>query len=313
MSITLGELKESFVHIVSTQPPEHIKPERIVNDAGRALYNLHSWRWRDRPAYPLDYIAPISISDATYTESSKTITKASGFTDYTHRYAELFEVTAGTSASTGHYVIASKTSANAIVLASSIGSSADGQTDIDGTINFPYCVLPSDFGSNGQIVNIAVTDTYQIASAASNAQIRDYRENGFTTLSVFYAPMFPTQTSTTAAPAAPLLEIFPTPTAASKGALMLTYRSGWVTLSDDDSVANIPTDYEYLLRELCQGYAHKAFSGNEERLKAIRGSDDLADLKRRDGGVQAILGPIQGGAAMQSHRPYWPSFTVDLE
>lgn len=315
MSITLGELRDSVTRIVGQKPDDLFTIEGVINDAGRYLYGMHSWSWRNRPVAPLSYIAPISISDATYTESTKTITKTSGFTNYTFRNAELFDVSAGTNATTGEYQIASKTSANAITLAKSIGSSADGQTDIDGTINFPYCILPSDFGSNGQIIDITHRDnlTYS-AFPTSVEQVRWLRYNSLiASYAIYYAVSYPSQTSTAAVPADPIMEIYPTPTAADNAVLMLSYKSGWVELEDEDALANVPTGYEYLLKRLVKAFAHEAMSHDNSRITEVETSVEFLKLKRMDGDNQAYLGKTQGGAARSRVLPsyQWNFTTTD--
>lgn len=306
MAITLGELKQAVSRVVGDKPDDRYDIEQVINDAGKYLFSMHSWRWRDRPVAPLSYIAPISIANATYTESTKTITKTSGFTSYTFRNAELFEVTDGTSATEAEYAITSRTSANAIVLGQSIGSGADGQTDIDGTINFPYCVLPSDFG-DGQIVALAhQNNIVRGVIPASLSYVRWLRYNSvYDSTDLYYSVSYPTQTSTSVVPANPLLEIYPTPTAAENSVLMLTYKSGWVTLEDEDAVANVPSGYEYILKRLVKAFSQEAMSSDNSMIQAIESSIEFLKLKRMDGGTQASLGKIEGGAAMPKRRDYY--------
>lgn len=298
MAITLGELKQAVYRIVSDKPDDRYDVEQVINDAGRYLFSMHSWNWRNRPTAPLSYIAPISVANATYTESTKTITKTSGFTNYTFRNAELFEVTDGTGATEAEYQIASRTSANAIVLNASIGSAADAQTDIDGTISFPYCVLPSDFGE-GQIVSLTHRNnqTYNTI-ATSLEQVRWLRFNSLiASYQLYYAVSYPSQTSTSVVPANPLLEIYPTPTAVDPSVLFLNYKAGWVLLEDEDAVANVPIGYEYLLKRLVKAFAHEAMSNDNSQIAAVESSIEYLKLKRMDGGTQANLGKLAGGAA----------------
>ena len=304
MSITLGELKLSVERIVSNQPDGSLDVESIVNDAGRYLFSMHSWNWRNRPVTPLSYIAPISVADATYTEATKTITKTSGFTNYTFRNSEVFKVSAGTGATTGEYVIASRTSDNAIVLSKSIGAAADGLTDIDGSISFPYCVLPSDFGE-GQITGINHrSNLTNNATATSLEQVRWLRYHGLaSSYQVYYALSYPSQTATSAAPATPLLEIYPTPTAVDNAVLMLTYKAGWVAMADDDALANIPPGYEYLLKRLVKAFSHEAMSDDNSRIAQVEASPELLRAKKQDGNTLPMLGKLQGGAARGSNVP----------
>lgn len=74
-----------------------------------------------------------SLTGCTWTEGTLTITKTGGFATYQHTAGDTCSITAGTGATVGTYEIASKTDADNIVLTTSIGAGADGQTDIEGT------------------------------------------------------------------------------------------------------------------------------------------------------------------------------------
>lgn len=66
----------------------------------------------------------IAVDNASWTNGTLTLTLAGAFTNYTYRAGDFISIYSVTSGTTGDYAIASKTSANAIVLASSIGASA---------------------------------------------------------------------------------------------------------------------------------------------------------------------------------------------
>lgn len=80
------------------------------------------------------YGSGLSFFGATWTESTKTLTKVGAFTNYTHApNTNVINISAGTGAVIGsHHTVASKLSNDAITLETSIGAAADGQTNIDG-------------------------------------------------------------------------------------------------------------------------------------------------------------------------------------
>ena len=78
--------------------------------------------------------APIPFTGATWAEAGKTITKTGFFAEYSFVSGDYVIIASGTGATAGRYAVASKTSANVIVLATSIGAGADGQTNIVGTL-----------------------------------------------------------------------------------------------------------------------------------------------------------------------------------
>ena len=94
------------------------------------LWNRAHWPFKKR-ATTLR-ITPYAATGATYTESTKTITKTSGFAT-TIPAGSVAYVTSGTGATVGEYQVASAT-ADTVVLTTSIGSAADGQTDIAVTV-----------------------------------------------------------------------------------------------------------------------------------------------------------------------------------
>lgn len=86
---------------------------------------------------------PLAIASATWTEATRTLTKTGLFAEYVFAAGDKVWISAGTGATVGGYLVASRTSANAIVLQQSIGAAADGQTDIAGILSpiFPAAPL----------------------------------------------------------------------------------------------------------------------------------------------------------------------------
>lgn len=66
----------------------------------------------------------ISVDNASWNNGTLTLTLAGAFTNYTYRAGDFISIYSVTNGTTGDYAVASKTSDNAIVLASSIGASA---------------------------------------------------------------------------------------------------------------------------------------------------------------------------------------------
>ncbi len=82
----------------------------------------------------LDYGNRITLATATWTVSSKTITQTAAFTNYCHQTGDKLLITGGTGATAGIYVIASKTSADAIVLTTDVAAGNLATGDITGYI-----------------------------------------------------------------------------------------------------------------------------------------------------------------------------------
>jgi len=56
-ALTLRKLVDFCELSLGGSPDPRIDPVEIVNEAGRHLYGLHSWRWRLRPPVDLDFVA----------------------------------------------------------------------------------------------------------------------------------------------------------------------------------------------------------------------------------------------------------------
>lgn len=80
------------------------------------------------PSDSNDGLDPIGFgfTDATYVDSTKTLTKASGFTSYVFNTGDQIYIVSGTSVNAGLYTIASKTDNSNIVISTSIGSDSAG-------------------------------------------------------------------------------------------------------------------------------------------------------------------------------------------
>ena len=125
----------------------------------------------------------------------------------------------------------------------------------------------------------------------------------------WYAVVFPGQNDFRENAPQPRLEIYPTPTTDSSKAFRVLYRAGWTTLSNMNSVANVPRDMEALLTELVRGFARAAQGARlTQELDLIDASALLNRLKTRYGSIQRDLGMAAGGAVeslvSEVYRPF---------
>lgn len=311
LPLTLANLKKYAVHAIpdapSTALPGSTADERkqiIVNQAGQHLYNARPWKFRERPPKKLNFAAPITLTNATWTESSKTLTKTGAFASYTFVPGDEVEITDGTGATDGTYPVASKTSSDAIVLVDSIGSAADGQTDIDGEMSFPYVALPSDFGVELNVQATGLTVDFEMVDFGTLATMRDgaILPAGF----MYYGAIVqPAQALQTAALGAPRLELYPAPNAASVGALTLWYLAGWRELTDDTHYAAIPGYAEMLLIQYIRAFAEGYDNDNdneghgiiklEDRLELIERGPIFKAAVRHDTMIQSNYGVVGDG------------------
>lgn len=100
----------------------------------------------------------IALTGATWTNGTLTLTKTGAFTNYVYKSGDRIRITGGTGATAGFYVVAGRTSADAITLTTTIGAGADGQTNIAGSL-LDRSLMQSVFGcaltsaaANGRVV-----------------------------------------------------------------------------------------------------------------------------------------------------------------
>lgn len=312
MALTLENLKKYIVHAITGGPSaalpgddEEARKQLVVNIAGRYLYNARQWNFRNRPNRKLHFAGPISVTGATFTHSTRTLTSTGAFANYTHSYGDRANVTGGTGATTGEYEIESKISDNEIVLSESIGSDADGQTDIDLTISFPYVNMPDDFGQLLTCRRDGLTTDFALVDYQALAEMRDH---DLPAPFLTYGALFqPAQSAQTSALSQWRMEIYPTPTAAVRNALTLTYRAKWRELTDDTHYAAVPDFCEPLLIEFIRAVAEGFDNRHAEqdgllpaasmmdRIQAIKASALFRDAVNEDSQVQPSYGVLGEG------------------
>ena len=231
MAITFLQLRDEVERVVGDAHDPRLSPVRIVNDAGRYLFAMHGWRWRDRPPVTLDFVADQA-----------------------------------------------------------------------------YLTLPGDFGF-GEIVSLAADNAVNYSVQVTTlSEVERYRAAGMDWhMGFLVALAYPGQTDASSAPATARLEIEPTPQNNRSDALRLVYRAGWVELSGNTDVANVPPAMESLLVELVRAFAVRDRTFSREPLDQLESSSFVQRLKAADGRAQANRGPMRGGMVQQpneGHRVY---------
>lgn len=268
--------------------PPNLDQVNVLNQAGEHLYSMHPWRFAQGRSTLLNLRGTITGENAAWTASTKTLTLSAAFTDYTFVDGDEIEITDG-SGTEGFYEIASRTSANAIVLATSL--SASNQTDIDFTLQ-PYSIdLPDDLRD---IISIQGTDSIRRITLTTLDEVSRARENTGSNTSGWYGAV-----SYAGSPPSPILEIGPGSTSNETGALRLFYRSRWLTLRSDSSTIDVPEFMEALLvqiaRAFARGYVREDGGSLDARLAEIHAGPIFRSAKNSDGNVQPFYGTLQGG------------------
>ena len=268
--------------------PPNLDQVNVLNQAGEHLHSMHPWRWAQGRSSLLNLRGTVTGSNATWTTATNTLTLASAFTDYTFVDGDEIEITDG-SGTEGFYEVASRTSANAIVLASSL--SASNQTDIDFTLQ-PYSIdLPDDLRD---IISIQGTDSLRRITLTTLDEVSRARESSGPNTFGWYGAV-----SYVGSPPSPILEIGPGSTSNETGALRLFYRARWLTLRTDSTTIDVPEFMEALLvqvaRAFARGYVREDQGSLSARLEEIHAGPIFRTAKNSDGNVQPFYGKLEGG------------------
>lgn len=257
----------------------------------------------------------ITFTDGTWTEATKTISAMTPatLTGFVWRSGMKVQITDGTGATAGEYELASTSTDTALVLTTSIGALADGEMDIDGytngdidgTINFNYVELPTDFG---EMVTIDATDSLvREFYPTSLHHVQELRSNPIEVTTWYHWGAFSSVRKDDGT-VVPILELWPTPDSDEFGVLTIFYRAKWNDIGDGGFVKIPEFAYEYYLaivRAFARGYEEEDTASLDERLRALYGGELARACRRFDGARQGnyALGPILNGAIQMVSEP----------
>lgn len=151
---TLNNRKYVLAHCVRLKPPLYpdlAAVDSALEETAQFVFNKAGWAFRRRPVTMV--VTRTAFTGGTWTESTKTISGLTGV-GTSLPTGTRFYVTGGTDANKREFVVASTTSTT-IVLVASLGSDADGETDIAG---FYYVVTFEGLESGESFDSIATTD-----------------------------------------------------------------------------------------------------------------------------------------------------------
>lgn len=276
----------------------------VLNEAGEYLHSMYPWRWATGRSALLDLRGSLSGTTATWTAATKTLTATGAFTNYSFVSGDEIEIDDGTGATEGVYKIASRTSANAIVLETSLSSVDLSSADIEWAIYPGTISLPSDLGEIISIQSSKSAQAYHVCMTSVD-QINAYRGANAITQSpaLFYGALLWSGTTPT-----PLLEIWPSASANETGALRIFYRSRWTRVATDTAQIEIPefidTLYVWLARAFASGYERGDQKSIQVRLAEIMAGPIFDAAKKADGRAQPQLRRVRNGGAVTNRRHY---------
>jgi len=276
---------------------------QVLNEAGEHLYSMYPWKWAQGRSALLDLRGSVSGSTATWTAATKTLTQASAFTDYSFLGGDEIEILDGTGATVGIYKIASRTSANAIVLSTSLSAVNLATGDIEWSI-FPGTIdLPDDLRDIVSIQSSSTSNIINVCLTSLDEVNRLRGANAITQSPALYCAAMVYSGS----PPTPILEIYPAPGSNQTGALRLFYRSRWTQIYSDSAQIDIPEFVESLYVWIARAYAAGYERGDQEsihaRLVSLSQSPIFDVAVRSDGQAQPFRKIRNGGAVV--HRKHY--------
>lgn len=291
--------------------PSELGSLSILNQAGHHLHSMHAWRWTVGRAGLLNLRGVLSGSTATWTAATNTLTQSGAWTNYSFLAGDEIRITDGTGATTGVYVISSRTSANAIVLEGSIASGNLATGDIQWRLDPQTIALPTDLRD---IIAIQSTSLSAVGgvSLTTMGQILEMRKASASitaSTGLFYgAVVF------SGSPPVPILEIYPSPSDNATGAMRIFYRSRWTNVTNDTSSIDIPDFVQDLFiliaRAYAGGYVRNDQASLSARLAEIAVSPVFMAAKKSDGMTQPFMGQLRNGGAQIWRRGTTPTPTL---
>lgn len=299
-NLSIRRLREIGEYELGARPGGPLEHFELVNLAGRHLVSMFPWKWLEGRQARLRPRAAIELTGATWTEATKTLTKVAAFTSYTFLDGDTVSVTDGTGATVGTYAVASKTSADAIVLVTSIGAAANGQTDIEADLPNDHIALPSDFDIQ-QILGYSMTNgllgQMEFTDEQSMLNLRNWPGGGRST--GFWALVRWVRTAANVR-AVPHLELWPASSSAEEE-MVIFYRGGWVEVADDDDDLSLPQAgwldplFIEVFKAVVMGHEESEGGSVDDRLAKLQMGITFQKAAERDALFQPDHGPVENG------------------
>lgn len=305
----LTHIEHSLGHPLAAE----LDPKSVVNQAGHWLFTVHPWKFLQQRSVGLDLRGKITVTDANWTEATKTLDVGSAgtFDDYVFVDGDQFEIKAADVASStdvkqGVYEIASRPDGDSIVLKTSIQSSGGTASGVDGILELDSVALPSDFQQE-----LDTTATESLVNGLELTTLADLNRLRTSTFEVTSSWQYRGAINWAGDPPVPIMEVWPVPQDALANAFTLFYRAGWVDCTTDTEVLGLPKAgwMDLLFIKACRivalGYEEGEERENvemEERLELLWSSKIGAAARRTDGMSQQTWGPMRGGGAKKYGR-----------
>lgn len=299
------QVQDAFRAITLTLGKKTTAPEEqlaILNDCGEWFMGIHPWNFATRSTF-VDVRPQITISTASWTALSKTITKTGAFTDYSWLAGDQIEVTAASGGTPGWYEIASRVGNDSITLTQSL-KSTDIAAGVSATLHLWGCALPDDIAGllpGTPTMAPGFAQSFDIVDMAKVLEWRALFTGGSTAA---YIGALNWGKDPDGGPRVPRLEIAPEITAGQKSAFSLMYRSKWKRVVSATAEIDLPPWADAAFREALRHFARGTFEEDvatiDQRLMAFMQGPLFQQAVSQDAAMINTWGEIEGGAVRVS-------------
>lgn len=302
MTVSYKRLYRHVRQVLGADISPELGLQEVVDLAQEWLVGTRSWRFLQRREVFLSPRGRLTLSGATWNQTTLALTKTAAFADYVWLQGDTLQVTGGTGVTLGRAPIASRDSADQITLTKTIKASA--ATDVAGTVELFTIDLPADFRDKIALDSTqGNTDGVDWVSPALLNQLRSLPivTDGPYRWKVAIDYIGP--------PRRPILSLYPTPSQNQLESLRLIYSAGITragTADPDSTLIDVPQWYEVLLVETVRAFALGYEPTKKQTLSAlldalVRGPIYMGAVFR-DNDTQDFYGQLRNGAAQRVNR-----------
>lgn len=280
----------------------------VLNMVGDHFVNAYKWRYLRGANAFLSGRGNISLSTATWTESSLTLTATGAFADYTFIDEDLVKITGGTSTTAKYYEIASRTDDDNIVLAETLSTTGGNLAagDIAGTLHLPTLELPDDFGTFHSIAGAdTLVNSIGMVDATHLGHLRaqwDREDNtGFYSGCLIHV----------GTPPRSVLDVHPYFSSNIEDVFRIYYTKSWTRITQASQTLPIPRYCNGAFMQLCRhfalGWEDEDVAGLEARLAAWEDGALFKQACDQDRRQQSHYGRMRGGAVRRTPHKIFPN------
>lgn len=170
-----------------------------------------------------------------------------------------------------------------------------------------YVTLPIDCAAIRKIEPTSATGDW--VTLTNMPEVLRLRAQGGSGTGPWYAAM-----TYAGVPAAPRLELYPTPTATEPEVWTLWYSGGWRTLLTEEDVLPFPVwmkpVYDLLVRAVTRGLEEEDEGTMSARIAEVQAGPVYVAAVKRDSRLSVDLGPLRSPFSITNMDPVWPGTIV---